>query len=333
MKKIGIFKKGTFQRYLTLFSLVTAVIFMGLIGSIYYVKVSAFLEENKQASIESKMEQMTAELQETMKDAYNTTINLKSNEKVITLLEKLSNTERSPVDQFDSAKELEHYLYSRKMDSSIIDNILIITPDTQFSSDGSYIDFHYNGIKVREEVTDHYNFISKGDADNKLFLEDPVQNAQLRNSYLNELKDNVFFASNIEANDGTGNHVILVFLKLGERIEESFNADQFALLDQQNNIIYNGKQFHSSMLKKVSERKELPDGIAIENKEYEIYSLTIPFYNLKLFYAENANVHSIQKGYIWKLILISFLITILIAYIFSRNVSRTTLRPLYGLLA
>ncbi|WP_165769008.1 histidine kinase [Virgibacillus profundi] len=333
MKKTGIFKKGTFQRYLTLISLVTAVIFMGLIGSIYYVKVSAFLEEKKHTSIDWKIEQMTAELQEKMQDAYNTAINLKTNENIITQLEELSNQGRSPVDQFDSAKELEHYLYSIKMNNSLIDNILVITPDTQFSSDSNYIDFSYNGIKLRDEVNDHYNFVSKGEAYNKIFLEDPVQNYQLRNSKLDDLNNKVFFGSNIELTGGRSHGTVLVFLKLNDLIEKSLNADQFALLDQHKNVIFNGDQFNSSMLKRLSELEELPDGIVIENKENEIHHMNIPFYNLKLFYVEDLSVHSIQRHYIWKVILISFLITILIAYMFSRKVSKTTLQPLYGLLA
>jgi sensor histidine kinase YesM len=320
-------KKQQFHTFLLKFSLITVFVFLLLLSSLYYIKIKSFIEEKKETSIQLRMEQISYELQTEFNNIYDTTNNLKTNEIVIRYIDELSGSKISPSEKYYQHAGFEDYLNTIRQNNKLIENILIITPTTQYSSDQKFVDFKLNGMKVKTEVENNFYFINMGEASRKIEL--PSFNEEGA-ADLNDLNNHMFFGTNIMSPDGVHKGVILVFINPNSLDESLFYAGQIRLFDQNGRQFFKGDQVEGEKLKELnsqSKKELLQSG---EDKGF--YYSSIPYYNFQLIYEEPLSFYIKQIGLMWKMIVITFVCSALAAIIFSRMIGRKVIQPLYRLI-
>lgn len=325
-------KKVSLQTYLTLFSLVVGILFIGLFGFIFYRKINNFLLVKRQESIELKVNQVSTDIENRFNHLHQMISSLKTNELIVSHLNNLSNQELTPTTHYNLSKELERYLYSIRLENSMINNILIVTPDTQYSSNHSYLNFDYNGLQLSPQISNQYNFISIGQAQENIFFSDPPFYGDKSNDVPDQLNSGVFFGANIEDTKGEMEASILFLLDLPSFLNQMFYSEQFIIFDQYDQVLFQGTEQELSLTRYLEQINQSDEGIVFTNTNLEIHHKRIPIYNLKLVFVEDMSQYQVQQKYIWRAIIISLIVAMTTIYIIAKRLSTKTLRPLYHFL-
>jgi sensor histidine kinase YesM len=320
-------KKLQFHTFLLRFSLVAVLVFLLLLSSIYFIKIKNFIEEKKETSVQLRMDQISSELQTEFNEIYDTTNSLKTNEIVIRYIDELSGSEVSPTEKYYQAAGLEDYLNTIRQNNKLIDNILIITPKTQYSSDQNYIDFKFNGMKLKGEVESNFHFINLGEAGSKIELP-----ASDKGSGTEQLDKQLFFGTNIISADGEHKGVFLLFINPKNLDDSLFYADQIRLYDQNGQVFFKGERAAADVPVKLDTLKHGKKGQFFSWGDTGVYYSSIPYYNFQLVYEEPLGFYKKQIGLMWKIIVITFVCSALAAIIFSRLIGRKVIQPLYQLI-
>lgn len=291
------------------------------------MKIKNFIEEKKETSIQLRMDQISSELQTEFNKIYDTTNNLKTNEIVIRYIDELSGSEISPSEKFYQHAGLEDYLNTIRQNNNLVSNILIITPDTQYSSDQKYVDFKLNGMKVKAEVESNFHFINLGEGSSKIELPSSDKGGGTE-----ELNNQLFFGTNIISADGVHKGVILLFINPQSLDDSLFYANQIRLFDQNGQMFFKGDQAAGDVPAKIDTLKHDKKALLSWGKK-EVYYSSIPYYNFQLIYEEPLGFYKKQMGLMWKIIIFTFVCSALAAIIFSRIIGRKVIQPLYQLTA
>ena len=320
-------KKLQFHTFLLRFSLTAVLVFLLLLSSIYFIKIKNFIEEKKETSVQLRMDQISSELQTVFNEIYDTTNSLKTNEILIRYIDELSGSEISPTEKYYQAAGLEDYLYTIRQNNKLINNILIITPGTQYSSDQNYIDFKFNGMKVKGEVENNFHFINLGEAGSKIDLP-----ALEKGSGTEQLDKQLFFGTNIISADGVHKGVILLFINPKNLDDSLFYADQIRLYDQNGQVFFKGEKAATDVPVKLDTQKHGKKGQFFSWGDTGVYYSSIPYYNFQLVYEEPLGFYKKQMGLMWKIIVLTFVCSAMAAIIFSRLIGRKVIQPLYQLI-
>lgn len=329
------YKRGklSFQNYLLIFSLVSVLILILILSCIYYLKAKDFIEEQRQQSIQVRIDQISNEIQTSFKNVYYTINNLKTNEIVIQSMKDLSNNDLSSFEKYSTLRGLEDYLYTNKQDNLLIDNILIVTPDSQYSSNRKYIDDIYNDIKMKTEVENEDHFVSIGEAEKTIEYPKQFKASHEKTYILHDLNKKMFFGANLKAADGSHQGVILVFINLRHLEEYIFYSDHIALFDAHNTMFFKGSQFNTRLVKEFKKHKFNEKDLFIKSEDAEVYKTIIPYYNFKLIYSEQLNSYKERIQQMWKIIGSTMLFAVIVTLFSSRIISRKVLQPIYNLLS
>jgi sensor histidine kinase YesM len=320
-------KKLHFHTFLLRFSLIAVLVFLLLLSSLYFIKIKNFIEEKKETSVQLRMDQISSELQTEFNEIYDTTNSLKTNEILIRYIDELSGSEISPTAKYYQAVGLEDYLNTIRQNNKLIDNILIITPETQYSSDQKYVDFKFNGMKVKAEVESNFHFVNLGEAGSKIEL--PSSNKGMGTEQLN---NQLFFGTNILSADGVHKGVILLFINPKNLDDSLFYADQIRLFDQNGQVFFKGEKAALDVPAKLDTLKYGNKGQFVSWGDTGVYYSSIPYYNFQLIYEEPLDFYKKQMGLMWKIIVLTFVCSALAAIIFSRLIGRKVIQPLYQLI-
>lgn len=320
-------KKLHFHTFLLRFSLVAVLVFLLLLSSFYFIKIKNFIEEKKETSVQLRMDQISSELQTEFNKIYDTTNSLKTNEIVTRYIDELSGTEISPSEKYYQAAGLEDYLNTIRQNNKLINNILIITPETQYSSDQSYIDFKFNGMKVKAEVESNFHFINLDEARSKIDLSSSDKGIRME-----QLNNQLFFGTNIISADGVHKGVILLFINPKNLDDSLFYADQIRLFDQNGRVFFKGEKAAEVMPVKLETLKDGKKGQFVSWGNTGLYYSSIPYYNFQLVYEEPLGFYKKQMELMWKIIALTFVFSALAAIIFSRLIGRKVIQPLSQLI-
>ncbi|MEK5440827.1 cache domain-containing sensor histidine kinase [Fredinandcohnia sp. FSL W7-1320] len=321
-----------FHTFLLKFSLVTVFIFLLLLSSLFYIKIKSFIEEKKETSVQLRMDQISYELQMEFNEIYNTTNNLKTNEIVIRYIDELSSSEFSPSEKYHEVAALEDYLNTIRQNNRLIDNILIVTPNTQYSSDQKYVDFKFNGMKVKEEVERNFHFINLGEASRKIDIPFSADEKSVKESIETEdLNNHLLFGTNIISADGVHKGVILLFINPKKLDDSLFYADKIQLFDQNGRMFFKGEQATTKIPTEIEKMFNNQNALNVDWGDTGVYYSSIPYYNFKLIYEEPLGFYQKQMGLIWKTIAITFVCTAIVAFVFSRVIGHKVIQPLYQL--
>ncbi|WP_045517060.1 sensor histidine kinase [Neobacillus niacini] len=321
-------KKLHFHTFLLRFSLIAVFVFLLLLSSLYYIKIKNFIEEKKETSIQLRMDQISSELQTEFNSIYDTTNNLRTNEIVIRYIDELSGSEISPTEKYYQNSGFEDYLNTIRQNNKLIDNILIITPNTQYSSDQKYVNFKLNGMKVKSDVENNFHFFNLGEASSKIELL-----SSDKESGMEELNNHLFFGTNIISADGVHKGVILLFINPKNLDDSLFYANQIRLFDQNGQMFFKGDQADGDVPVKLDTLKHDKKRQLLSWRDKGVYYSSIPYYHFQLIYEDSLDFYKKQIGLMWKMIVITFVCSALVAIIFSRIIGRKVIQPLYQLIA
>lgn len=325
-------RKISFQKFLTIFSLVIVLILISILGSNSYFKTKNSIEKQRQESIQVKMEHISRELNTNFEEVYHLVNNLKTNESVIQYLKDLENKDSDSIERYDKLQTLQNYLYSVKQDNPLIENIVIVMPDAQYSSNNKKIDYIYNGMLMKEEVANHNYFVSLGEADNSIHYTDQYKEHRSKSYILQDLNEKMFFGANLETSDGKYPGVILIFINPENLSNSIFYAENIALFTNSYKMFFKGKQVSEPVSLEFEKNKQSGNGLFFRDQEVEVYSASIPYYNFKLLYSEQIYLYKDQLRQLWKIIIWTLIFAVIVSIISSGIISNRILRPLYQLL-
>lgn len=319
-----IHKKINFHTFLLRFSLTAVFIFLLLFSSIFYVKIKNFIIEQRESSIQLRMDQISSELQTEFNEIYDMTNNLKTNEIVIRYIDELASKELSSSEKYYQNASFEDYINTISQNNKLIDNILVITPNTQYSSERDYVDFKFNGMKIKSEVESNFHFINLGESKSKIEL--PASDKTIE---MEELNSRLYFGTNIISADGVHKGVILVFINPNNLDEYFFYADQIRLVDQNGRMFFEGNNVSKDVPANLDIRMQDKKERFISWKDTGIYSSSIPYYNFQVFYEVSLSFYKEQIELIWKMFAVTFAFSAIVAIVFSRWIGRKVIQPLY----
>lgn len=332
LKPIPRWRKISFRTFLTIFSLFIVLILITVLSSNSYLKTKDFLEKQRQESIQVKMEHISRELKTNFEDVYHLMNNLKTNESVIQSLKNLGNKHVDSIKRYDTLQTLQNYLYSIKQDHPLIENILIVLPDAQYSSNKKAIDTIFNGMSMKDDVVNNNYFVSIGEADNNIKYSDYYTDNRDKSYILHDLNKKMFFGVNLETSDGKNHGVILIFINLENLSNTLFYAENIALFTNNYKMFFKGRQVNETLTKLFEKNNPSESGLFFKNKDVEVYLSTIPYYNFKLIYSEPIYFYKDQLQQLWKIIILTLIFAVIVTIISSSIISSKILQPLYHLL-
>src|SRR5699024_3354291 len=115
--------------------------------------------------------------------------------------------------KYNASQKMQNYLYSLQQDHPLIDNILIVTPDAQYSSNKKEIDPIYNGMSIKEETVNKNYFISFAEADESIRYSSDYEEKRNESYVLEDLNNTMFFGTNLEILNDDYRGTVLVFIK------------------------------------------------------------------------------------------------------------------------
>ncbi|WP_197080928.1 sensor histidine kinase [Gordoniibacillus kamchatkensis] len=285
-----------------------------LLSSILFFKIKHFIEEKKQFIVSTRMNQISFEINTSFSNVYFLLSNLKTNERLLGYIQSLRSGDTNTVDKYRLAVDFEKYLYNVRQENAFIDNVLVVTPQSQFSSDHKYLDFNLNGIRVRSELEKESNFIPLGKAQERIVLPSEPDPGKGAANASKELDQHMFFAANITGDGGAVEGVILILLDPNYFKDKIPYNENITLFDANRHLIFSGA----------------PAGRQL--KGLEVHEATVPFNNFRLVYVDRLDFYHEQLILMIRLTILTVLLAIVVSFISSRMISNKVLYPIYKLI-
>lgn len=307
-------RKVSFRNFLMLFSLGAMLVLLLLLSSVLFFKVKHFIEDKKQFIISTRMNQISFEINSSFSNVYFLLNNLRTNERLLSYTQSLRSVETDQIDKYKLSLDFEKYLSNIRQENAFIDNILVITPQSQFSSDHKYLDFSLNGIQVRSEPGKESSFVPLGKAKERIVLPKESNSSIGAGNAIQELDRHMFFAANFAADDGTNEGVILILLDPNYFRDKIPYNENIALYDASRHLIFTGAQ---------TDR---------HTQGMEAHETAIPFNGFRLVYVDRLDFYHDQLVLMIRLTVLTILLAIVVSFVFSRFISNKVLYPVYRLI-
>lgn len=312
------------RQYLALLSLIISVVSTVIIVFFFYVQIQHFMtEENKEAAKQTLV-QSTDILEKDLNNASNILLNIENNEVILSSLEQLKNFDRSAMDRYEASQQLRNYLFKLSQGHHIIEDIIVITPESQFSASGFSGSYALNGVQMSEN-SDSSHLYTVTD-----FLEDTNLSEEISGKEFGSvgpyLNNKFFFAANIQDSDKRIRGVALILINPDELTKYLLTQERYRIVLDEQAILYEGKEFEFSADPTLLQEA---DYIKLANNEY--FSQSLVPNQLKVIYQVDANDYLNFKQTLLLLVLASFIIY-QFAYFLSRRISNTVIEPIHELL-
>ncbi|MBO0993190.1 sensor histidine kinase [Bacillus sp. SD088] len=331
-KQFNLKRKLSFQHFLLIISFSIVIILLIALSMNAYMKTKKFIEEQRQTSIQVKVDHISRELQTYFEDLFHKIDNLNSNESVIQSLKDIENKQLGSMERYNALQNLQSNLISVQQENPLIENIVIVTPDAQYSSNQKEVDSIYNGMQMKEEVKNYNYFVSIGEANRNIEYSDLYKRTHNHTYIFQDLNDKMFFGANVGTSDGKNYGSVLVFIQPQALSKHIFYADHIALFDAKDKLLFKGKKVNEVILSQFASSQKNVDNLVFRNKDVEMYATSIPYSNFKLVYSEKTHFYQDQIQQMWKIIVSILLFTVTITMTSSTIISMRILRPLYRLL-
>ncbi|ULL14956.1 sensor histidine kinase [Paenibacillus sp. H1-7] len=302
----------SFRNFLMLFSIGAMLILLLPLSSILFFKVKHFIEEKKQFIVSTRMNQIAFEIHSSLSSLHDMLNDLKSNERLVGYVHSLGNSDTNALDKYRLSLDFEKYLHNLRQENAFIDNILVVTPQSQFSSDHAYLDFELNGIQAGGELEQESHFVLPGKASGSIVPPKGAEPSKVYSDAMKALDKRMFFAANIESGDGSDAGVIVIMLDPGYFKEKVPYNESIMLLDANRHLIYSGGPSQA--------------------KGTEEHETTIPFNDFRLVYVDQMDLYHEQLVLIIRLTAVTCLLAIAVAFVSSRIISSKVLYPVYKLI-
>ncbi|WP_284645211.1 sensor histidine kinase [Paenibacillus silviterrae] len=304
----------SFRNFLMLVSLGAVLLLMLLLSSVFFFKIKHFIEEKKHFIVTTRMNQLSFEINSSFSNVYFMLNNVLSNERLLGYTQGLGSSSTSMLEKYMLSIHFEKYLQSLVQENELIDSILVVTPQSQFSSDHTYLDFELNGIMLKSEPDKESNLVLLGEASERLVPPEGNEPSMALAQAMQSLDQRMFFAANLTNRTGAHEGILLILLNMNYFKESLPYNDNFTLFDSNGHFIYRGNQ---------------TDQAANGLEEHET---SIPFQDFRLLYVDRMDFYHEQLFLMIRLIAVTCLLTFVVAFVSSRVISSKVLYPVYKLI-
>lgn len=307
-------RKISFRNFLMLFSLGAMLLLLLLLSSVLFLKVKHFIEEKKQFIVSTRVNQISFEINSSFSNVYFLLNNLRTNERLLSYTQSLRSGETDRIDKYKLSLDFEKVLSNIRQENAFIENILVITPQSQFSSDHKYLDFSLNGVQVRSELEKESSFVPLGKAKERIALPKESYSSIGAANAIRELDQRMFFAANFASADGTNEGVILILLNPNYFKEKIPYNENITLFDASRHLIFSGAQAGG------------------HTQGLEVHEAAVPFNGFSLVYVDRLDFYHDQLVLMIRLTVLTILLALVVSFVFSRFISSKVLHPVYRLI-
>lgn len=149
MKNKKILKVKKLRHYLIFLSLSISLLASLFVIQRIYSQVQRYLSEQVMTSTQVTFLQSTESLRRDLDSVATLFRTSQSNQTVLTSLEVLEGAQ-DPIRRYDAYNNLKNYLFVAKNQHQAIDDILIVTNKSQYSSGNNTANYQLNGVQIKK---------------------------------------------------------------------------------------------------------------------------------------------------------------------------------------
>jgi sensor histidine kinase YesM len=321
-------RKIKLSNFLMLFSLAAVLIILILISTLFYYRMSSFVQEKLDHIQSIKVSQIQFDIAGSFDDANNVINHLRTNERIAEYIHVLESGASVPAyTKVTMSKELEMLLFNLKKDNPFLSSILVQTNQTQYSSDHQYT----SRLPERSTMDGDkpVQWVNKGQT-YRFFALDPASVTDLRTrEALDTLNASSYLWSRLTDQDGKSHGSAFLLLADDFMKQHIPYSENMALLDAGHEIVFAGSKVDTADLERFSVMPEgtyKPEQHGLKNKSVTIKRMER--YDLRIIYDEDISIHREHFNLILMLIGLIFLACALVSFVGSRIVAGAMLRPL-----
>ncbi|WP_343755769.1 sensor histidine kinase [Alkalibacterium iburiense] len=311
MQKKNLFKKLKMKRlqtYLIVFSIGISLISTILLVTFLNNQVNDFKEAEYTEAGQRTLNQSIDSIQRELSNVHSLMQSSQNNDVILSHLTVLDGDQSTPIEKYYSYEQLRNYLFLLNTENNIIEDILIITSNNQYSSSGNAANYAWNGIELDNNLSPE-TLYTQG-----LFLEHAVFEGNESIEKDSYLEGKLFFATNIYNLEDEHKGTILFIIDNSLLVGNLLAPDNYQL-SYGDDLIYKGKAFKEA---ENEENKNLLQG------NIHPFGIEVTY---TLSYDEISNLPSFILVFLLIIVFVYFL-----SYILSKYVANTALQPIYSLL-
>lgn len=312
-------KIKSLSHYLTLLSLSISVVATILLLLFLYSQINEFIQNEYKVAGERTLNQSVNSIQRDLDNMNYMMQASQNNEIIITSLNVLDDDVSTPIDNYRASEQLKDYLFFLSTENTIIEDVLIISPNSQYSSSGLITNYELNGAILENSFSPEFLFTQPIFLDNITLKED--QSFDKLKKTEKYLDNKLFFATNIYDLEDTHKAMLLFILDKDFLLGNLLAPDNYQIM-YNDQTIFSGEDFNDT---------KLINDLEIEQETTSFLTNEIYPYGLQIFY--NLNTYEEVNFPIFILLFIAISIIIyFISYILSNYVAKAALQPIYDLL-
>ncbi len=322
MKRKRIFRElkvKSLRHYLTFLSLIISIIGTILLLVYIDIQIDTFMMKEYRETGERTLDQSANSIKRNLDNINYIVQATQNNEVIISNLNILENDTSTPINKYRASEQLKDYLFFLSTENKMIEDVLIISSNKQYSSLGKITSYELNGAIIEETISSNHLFTQS------LFLENiQLENGQSMVELENEeeyLNNKLFFAINLYDSEKNHRGISIFTINKDFLLESLLASDNYQIMHN-DQVVFSGGNFNESKMKN-------SDIIELNNSEYisdEIYP-----YGLTVYY----NLNTYDKVNLTSFLFLIFIIIVVIytiSYMLSSYVVQTALQPIYNLI-
>lgn len=266
--------------------------------------------------------QAVTQIEHDLKLVENLLFSATNNERIISNLTTIEDSTIIGISKLYAAKELKEALFLLSNESNIIDSLLLITDDNQYSSSNAVLDFSFNELRLNLSTR----------ANNLLNQEEYLQNVtshvlsreEIDAIYEPRLKNRLFFASDVNAN---GIHLGQLWILIDNEALTSnlLNGEQYSI-SYKDELVKAGTEGES-----ISELEaDKVESNLKRNHPYVIVNDILP-YDLSVHF-KTRSFDNVNLAVLFMTLIFVMCILFIITYWLSKLISKQVLKPVTELL-
>lgn len=315
MKNKKILKVKKLRHYLIFLSLSISLLASLFVIQRIYSQVQRYLSEQVMTSTQVTFLQSTESLRRDLDSVATLFRTSQSNQTVLTSLEVLEGAQ-DPIRRYDAYNNLKNYLFVAKNEHQAIDDILIVTNKSQYSSGNNTANYQLNGVQIKK-TSDTYNHLYNVESFSNVLKSDGSFSTGVNKLFNNEEK-RLLFADNLYNSDGNFMGLIIYFLDSEKLVENLLTVENYQLR-YDNQPIFTGEKIRNNQEEK-----------AIDSQSQE-YEANVSEYNIRLEYQLN-EFEGVSLFSLIVILISSSIFVYLVASILANGIAKSVLQPIEDLL-
>lgn len=315
MKNKKILKVKKLRHYLIFLSLSISLLASLFVIQRIYSQVQRYLSEQVMTSTQVTFLQSTESLRRDLDTVATLFRTSQSNQTVVTSLEVLEGAQ-DPIQRYDAYNNLKNYLFVAKNQHQAIDDILIVTNKSQYSSGNNTANYQLNGAQIKK-TSDTYNHLYNVESFSNVLKSDASFSTGVNRLFNNEEK-RLLFADNLYNSDGNFMGLIIYFLDSEKLVENLLTVENYQLR-YDNQPIFTGDKIRNNQEEK-----------AIDSQSQE-YGANVSEYNIRLEYQLN-ELDGVSLFSLIVILISSSIFVYLVASVLANGIAKSVLQPIEDLL-